>query len=52
MKSRVVVTQRGVAKRQTYFDKPLPAAAVSAREKIAEAGRAHVLARLQVRPLV
>lgn len=49
IKIRTVVTKNGEAKKQTYFDAPLPPAVVGAREKLAAAGRASVLAALQVR---
>lgn len=48
VKSRMFVNKKGVAKKHVYFDKPIPAKAVGAREKMAEAGRARLLTALQM----
>ncbi|RLN85285.1 hypothetical protein BBJ28_00002762 [Nothophytophthora sp. Chile5] len=50
MKSRVIVRSDAKgSKKQIYLDRPLPGSSPSTREKIAEAGRAALLSRFEVR---
>ncbi|KAF1317997.1 Fact complex subunit, partial [Globisporangium splendens] len=51
IKSRVFVNAKGSSKKHVYFDKPLPAEVVGAREKMSSAGRAHILSTLRAKAM-
>uniref|UniRef100_K3WBH1 Little elongation complex subunit 2 C-terminal domain-containing protein n=1 Tax=Globisporangium ultimum (strain ATCC 200006 / CBS 805.95 / DAOM BR144) TaxID=431595 RepID=K3WBH1_GLOUD len=51
IKNRVFVNAKGSSKKHVYFDKPLPAEVVGAREKMSSAGRAHILSTFQAKAM-